>query len=178
MSGNHDERFIKWLVRDKSIPPSILEYFQLMDPDFLSPLAKVCAGFPNVETIKPLELDYARFPFIHQEGDCILSHAERFSKIPNRATGDVIHWLKSYAEPQGLVKPFRVVIQAHTHQAGSTWCDYDTLGIEAGCLAKVPDYSGDPKLRGAGRPSVVGYTLVYQDGGVTDRNESRFIRLG
>jgi transcriptional regulator with XRE-family HTH domain len=177
MSGNHDDRFAKWLVRDKSIPVPILEFFKLSDPDFMSPLAKVCAGFDNVEMMEPKELDYAKFPFIHQQGDCILSHAEKFSKIPNRAVGDVIHWLQSYCLPQGIVAPFKVVIQAHTHQAGCTWNDYDVLGIEAGCLAKVPDYAGNARLMGAQRPSVVGYTVVYQENGVTDRNETRFIRL-
>lgn len=177
MHGNHDERFIKWLVRDKQIPPAILEFFQLQDPLFLSPLAKVCAGYSNVEMMTPRTLDFARFGFIHQIGDCVLSHAEKFSKIPNRAVGQVIDWLKSYAEPQGIVKPFTTVIHAHTHQAGATWCNFDVLGIEGGCLARVPDYAGSPKLMGASRPSIVGYTRVIQNNGITDRNEARFVRI-
>jgi hypothetical protein len=177
MSGNHDDRFIKYLVR-LNIPPDILEFFRLMTPDFDSPLAKICAPFPNVEVAKPRELDDAKFPFIHQVGDCILSHAEKFSKIPNRAVGDVIHWLQSYARPQGLVDDFKVVIQAHTHQAGKTYNDYGVVGIEAGTLSAVPGYAGNPKLMGAQRPSVVGYTVVYQENGVTDRNATNFVELG
>jgi hypothetical protein len=178
LHGNHDERFRKWLVRDKSIPAEVVEYLTFVHPHFDSPLAKMCSGLENVEMMEPTILDFAKFPFIHQIGDCVLSHAEKFSKIPNRATGDVIHWLKSYAEPQGLVKPFRLVIQAHTHQAGKTWNDYGVVGIEAGCLAKAPDYAGDPKLRGAQRPTVQGYTLVYQANGVTDINATNFIQIG
>jgi hypothetical protein len=177
MSGNHDDRFIKYLVR-LNIPPDILEFFRLMCPEFDSPLAKICAPFPNVEVAKPKELDDAKFPFIHQIGDCVLSHAEKFSKIPNRAVGDVIHWLQSYAKPQGLVDDFRVVIQAHTHQAGKTYNDYGVVGIEAGTLSAVPGYAGNPKLMGSQRPSVVGYTVVYQEDGVTDRNATNFVELG
>jgi hypothetical protein len=177
MSGNHDDRFIKYLVR-LNIPPDILEFFRMMCPDFDSPLAKICAPFPNVEVAKPKELDDAKFPFIHQIGDCILSHAEKFSKIPNRAVGDVIHWLQSYARPQGLVDDFKVVIQAHTHQAGKTYNDYGVVGIEAGTLSAVPGYAGNPKLMGAQRPSVVGYTVVYQEDGITDRNATNFVELG
>jgi len=177
MSGNHDDRFIKWLVRDKNIPQSIIKFFELIDKDFCSPLAKMCAPYPNVEVVEPLTLDYAKFPFIHQEGDCILSHAEKFSKQANKAVADVIQWLKSYAEPAGLVKPFRMVIQAHTHQAGKTWNNFGVVGIEGGCLALTPDYASDPKLRGSQRQSVVGYSTVYQVNGVTDRNKSNFIEI-
>lgn len=177
MSGNHDDRFLKYLVRDKKIPTAILDFFKMQDENFLSPLAKICAPFKNVEVIKPIELDYSAFPFIAQFGDCILSHAEKFSKVPNKAVGQVIHWLKSYCEPQGLVEPFKMVVQAHTHQAGKTWNDYGVVGIEAGCLALSPDYAGDPKLGGAERPTVTGYTLIYQKNGVTDINKSNFIQI-
>jgi hypothetical protein len=106
LSGNHDDRFIKYLVR-LNIPPDILEFFRLMCPEFDSPLAKICAQFPNVEVVKPAELDYAKFPFIHQIGDCVLSHAEKFSRIPNRAVGDVHSLAKVLRRAAGTRQAFQ-----------------------------------------------------------------------
>jgi hypothetical protein len=41
----------------------------------------------------------------------------------------------------------------------------------------TPDYAGNPQLRGGMKPPVIGYTVVYQEDGVTDRNASNFIEL-
>jgi UDP-2,3-diacylglucosamine pyrophosphatase LpxH len=176
LHGNHDDRFVKYLVR-QNIPADILEFFKVMHPDFLSPLAKICAGYSNVHMMEPKKVDYAKFPFIHQIGDCVLSHAEKYSAITGKATADVIEWLQSYAKTMGIVSDFRFVIQAHTHQATKGWFKFGVVGIEAGCMALTPDYAGNPQLRGGMKPPVIGYTVVYQEDGVTDRNASNFIEL-
>jgi hypothetical protein len=176
MRGNHDERFLKYLVR-LGVPPDVLEYFELLAPGFTNPLARIARDLENVYVVDTITHGFAEFPHIYQLNDVVFSHAELFSRVPNKSVGNVIQWLKSYAEPMGIVKPFRLVAQAHTHQAGKTYNDYGVWGIEMGCLTMTPDYAGDPKLRGAGRPSVVGYTVIYQRDGITDIARSNFIPL-
>lgn len=176
MHGNHDDRAAKYLTR-LNIPPQILEFFRLMCPEFPSPLAKICSHLTNVEMMEPKQVDFAKYPFVHQIGDCVLSHAERFSKLSLKATADVVDWLKSYAEPMGIVKDVKFIVQAHTHAAGKGWFGYGVCGIEAGCMSRVPDYAGNPQLRGGSKPTVCGYSVIVQNEGVTDRNASNFVEL-
>lgn len=178
MSGNHDDRWLKYLVAH-NVPPDVLEFMRVVWPFADSPLAKLCSDFENVEMMKPAEVDFAKYPYIYQIGDCVLSHAEKFSKLDMKATAEVAAWLKSYAEPMGIVKAPRLLVQAHTHNAGKAWFGYEPriVGIEAGCMAKTPDYAGDAKLRGANKAPVIGYTVVYQQDGVSDINKSNFIQL-
>lgn len=175
ISGNHDSRWVKYLERH-GLPPEALEFLEFIAPGAAyNPLLRLTEPFANVNVVEPRKLDFAEFPHIHQVGSLILSHAEKFSKVANKAVADVIYWLKSFAEPAGLVAPFTVVGHAHTHQAGTCFHDFGVVGIEMGCCCKNPDYSGDPKLRGAQRPPVVGYTTFYQDAnGNTDINRSKF----
>lgn len=178
MDGNHDERFRKYMLRN-GMEAGIVEALLYLDENAYSPLAKMCSPYDNVEIVKSVHDDFGEFKFFWQRGDLILGHPEVFSKIPNKAVGGFVHWLQSYALPKGMVKPFRMVGIGHTHMAGKTWCDYDVVGMEMGCLALTPDYAADPKIRGAGRKNVKGYSLFYQDRetGKTDRNRSNFFEL-
>lgn len=176
MWGNHDARFIKWLVR-LGVPPEALEYLEYCAPGITTnPAARILDGIANVKIVQPIKKDFAEFPFIHQINDVVFSHAERFSKIPNKAVGDVIQWLMSFGLHAGIVKPFRMVVQAHTHQAGTTFNNFGIVGIENGCVTKLPDYAGDSK-RLSERVPVIGYTRIYQNDGVTDLARSNFIMV-
>ena len=178
--GNHDSRLEKYLI-SRGVDGDILQALTYLYANVSHPLAALVEKFhlKNVEMVKPLVIDQGEWNFIWQLNDLILGHPERFSTIPNRAVGTFIHWLMSYALPAGLVQPFKMVGMGHTHQAGKTWNDYGVVGMELGCLSQTPDYAGDPKLRGAARPTVLGYSLFYQDRktGATNRNLSNFYEL-
>jgi hypothetical protein len=175
LRGNHDDRFIKNLQR-MGMQPDLFEVFNFLHGEYsLHPVYVLARAFKNVRIVDPLKLDNAEFAYLYQQGDAIVSHAESFSQIPNKAVGSVIQSLKSFHEPQGLVKPFKIVIQAHTHQAGLTFCDYGIVGIENGCLCTVPDYSADPR-RLPRRASILGWTELIQDSaGNTDIEQTRFV---
>lgn len=175
MRGNHDDRFIKYLQR-AGLPPEVLEAFDYLHGEYsLHPIYVLAQGLNNVKIVDPLKKDNAEFCYLYQQGDCIISHAELFSQIPNKTVGSVIQGLKSYHEPEGLVKPFRLVIQAHTHQAGKTWCDFNIVGIENGCLCTTPDYASNARMMPR-RASVLGYTELWQDKkGRTDLVKTNFI---
>lgn len=174
MGGNHDERWKKYLIA-KNIPPDVLEFMRTAWPNSLSPLATICADFPNVHMLETTKVDYAEYGYISQMGDCLLSHAEKYSIIAGKTGVDVLDRIKKKLEPMGVVKPFKVLIQCHSHTGAKVWADYGVVIIEAGCLSRTPDYDGDPKLRG--RQPVIGYVVAYQDNGVTDRNATNFIQL-
>lgn len=65
------------------------------------------------------------------------------------------------------------VVEAHTHQAGTTLNDFGCLGIEGGCMSSLQDYHSDSKIR-TPRPLAPGWSVIFQENGVTDRRESRF----
>jgi hypothetical protein len=176
LHGNHDDRWIKYLV-SKNIPPDVLEFLRFVYPHIESPLAKICSQFPNIEMMEPKRVDFAKYPFVHQIGDCALSHTEKFSKISMKTTADVIDWVKSYAEPMGILHDVKFLVQAHTHMAGKAWFGYGVVGIEAGCMALNPDYAGNAQLKGSSKPPVTGYSRVVQVNGVTDRNLSQFVEI-
>lgn len=175
VGGNHDSRPRKFLA--EHLPIEVMDYLELTAPGALNPLSLMAADLKNVTLAPTIRAGNASFDFLYQVGDCVFTHAEAYSKIPNRAvSGPVLQWLKSFAEPQGIVKPFKCVVQAHTHQAGAVYGDFGVLCIENGCMCPTQSYQADPKIRST-RPPVRGYSVISQVAGVTDFNESRFIRL-
>jgi hypothetical protein len=185
LSGNHDERWKKHLVR-RGFGPSELAALNILAQegsgdlklDVTDPLNCFARKLDNVELVAPVRLGYAEFGFFTQVGDVVISHAEKFSRIPGQAANAALLWFMSNGIPSGLVKPFRVLCQTHTHQAGMHYGNYGIWTMECGCLCYTPDYAADPKLRGAQRPSVLGYTIIYQDeNGRTDMTRTRFVPI-
>lgn len=175
VGGNHDARPRKYL--SERLPPDVMDYLQLTAPGALNPLSLMAAGLKNVALAPAIEAGNAVFDFIYQVGDCVFTHAEAYSKIPNRAvSGPVLQWLKSFAEPQGIVKPFRCVVQGHTHQAGTVHGDFGVLCIENGSMCGTQSYQADAKIRST-RPPVRGWSVILQQNGVTDISQSRFVPL-
>lgn len=174
--GNHEERFIRFLLRLRD-DPEFVAFLEQAFPGFSNPLAVICRGFDNVEVVEPLRFGHAEYGFLHQIGDLVLGHPEIYSVIPNRAALNFVHYLHGKLLPMGVIQPFRVAAIGHTHQAGKTFVDYGVVAFEMGCLAQVPEYDGHPKLFGAKRPQVVGYTVFYQKDGRTDIGRSNFVPL-
>lgn len=183
--GNHDERWKKHLLTKRGLSPFELESMNMLAKmanhdetfDITDPLYCLVRDLPNVELMSPVVKDYAHFSFFHQEGDIIVSHAEKFSRTPNAAAAGSAFWFQSFGIPTGICQPFKVLAQAHTHQFGMTYGNYGIWNLECGCLCKTPDYAANPKLMGSGRPSTVGYTVFYQKDGVTDMKRSRLVPI-
>jgi hypothetical protein len=92
LGGNHDARPKKYLA--DRLPPEMMDYLQLTAPGALNPLSLMAAPLKNVTIAPPIKAGNASFDFLYQVGDCIFSHAESYSKIPNRAvSGPVLQWL-------------------------------------------------------------------------------------
>jgi hypothetical protein len=186
MPGNHDERWKKYLMTKRNLSPAdviamnylIREAVGDQDLDITDPIYCLTRDLENVEVVKPVRRDFAKFTFFMQEGDLIVSHAEKFSRITGQAANQAVQWFMSCARPMNLVDPFRVFAQCHTHQAGQHWGNFGVWTMECGCLCRTPDYAAGPKLMGAQRPSILGYSVFYQDAaGRTDMRRSRFIPI-
>lgn len=175
VGGNHDSRPRKYLA--DRLPPDVMDYLHLTAAGALNPLSLMAGPLKNVSIAPTITVGNATFDFLYQAGDCVFAHAESYSKIPNRAaSGPVLQWLKSFAEPQGIVSPFTTVVQAHTHQAGTVHADFGVLAIENGCMCPTQGYQSDAKIRST-RPPVLGWTVIIQETGVTNHRESRFVPL-
>jgi hypothetical protein len=173
--GNHCARPRKYL--SERLPPEVMSYLEITAPGSLNPLQLMASSLSNVEIVQPVVKDHAQFSFLWQRGDCVFSHAEKYSIIPGKAaSGPVLHWLKSFAEPLGIVTGVRALVQAHTHQISSAIADYGVLAIESGCMCDLESYVGDPKIMSP-RPPAIGWTVVVQDNGRTDWRETRPIPL-
>jgi predicted phosphodiesterase len=184
MRGNHDERLRKWLygmLKLSSGEVDLINYLAQQagakEFDLGDPLSCLIADLDNIVMAPSVSKEFADYSFFYQHNDLIVSHAERFSKIAGKAADVAAQWFRDKAVPMGLAKPFRVLAQAHTHQAGKFFGDGGIWMFEAGCLASTPDYDADPKLNGAQRPPIRGYTVFYQENGVTDVNNSHFYAL-
>jgi hypothetical protein len=184
--GNHDERWKKYLMTKRNLSPADIVAMNYLireasgdpDMDITDPLYLLTRDLKNVEVVKPVRKDYARFSFFMQENDLIVSHAEKFSRVTGTAANTAMTWFQSYALPEGLVRPFRVFAQCHTHQASMNWSNFSIWTMECGCLCKTPDYAAGPKLMGAQRAPKLGYSVFYQDAtGRTDMRRSRFIPI-
>ena len=173
LGGNHDARPKNYLTN--LLPPDILDYINLTGPMVFNPLKFLAQGLGNVELVNPIKSGFAEFPFLYQIGDLVCTHAEVFSTINNKATGTVNHWIRAFAIPEGIISvTVRAICQGHSHQGGSVMGDYGVLCIEGGCMSQTQDYHGSAKIQSP-RPVVRGWSVVYQNEGVTDQRHSRFI---
>jgi predicted phosphodiesterase len=177
--GNHDERTRKKYAG--MLPPdmyqAVLDFHGPNAFDFAELMAR---QFENVIIPDMPKNGFAEYRFVYQIFDIIIGHPEVFSKIANKSVAAFIDWLMKKAIPMGLVHgPISAVVMGHTHQAGKTWNDYGIVGLENGCLCETPDYDAQPKLTGAPRPVVHGYTLFKTNKltGNTSHNDIQFVEL-
>jgi len=170
--SNHDSRARKLIA--EQLPIEMVEYLDIVAPSAMDPLQFLTHGLNNVEIVAAPKSGHAEFGFLCQIGDAVFTHAETYSTIPGRAVGNVAQWLKSFAEPEGIVhSSVRCVVHGHTHQGATQVGNFGVLQIEGGCLCEDEEYIGSPKIR-TPRPWSLGWTVILQDSGRTDFRDSRF----
>jgi hypothetical protein len=150
-----------------------MDYLQLTAPGALNPLSLMAAPLKNVSMAPAIHAGNASFDFLYQVGDAVFTHAEAYSKIPNRAvSGPVLQWLMSlpaHRELSGHSPPLcrRTHTKAERRSATS-------VSFASKAVACAQSYQSDAKIRST-RPPVMGWSVIFQEGGVTDHSESRFI---
>jgi hypothetical protein len=155
IQSNHLDR----VARSISVPTG-LQF--LVEPNLMRHLAR---PFRNVHTVEE---------FYVQIGDAIFSHADYTSGL---APQSALQVHKSLAAKTAVgytdLRPWRVLVQAHTHRVGCTVTGGVKL-IESGCLARLPlDYTTTAKSMRFSEPQANGYAVVVQRNGVSLVNECR-----
>lgn len=168
VTGNHDRpRFEKQLRT--MLPAEVVQVVEYLSGGNLDVVSVMAKRYPNVEIARHAVGRHA-VSWFYQHGDLITAHAEKFSRVPGATLRGVHEWFTDRADILGL-KPWRVLVQAHTHQLGLfPWLSDQTL-VEGGCMCQTHGYQLDAKA--GGRPQRRGYVTLTQHDGRTDVNSIR-----
>jgi hypothetical protein len=173
IAGNHDGPRLEKQLLDKLDKDMILA-IRAMTGGTLDPLEVLCRRFGNIEQVSPKTANGHSARWLTQIGDALFSHAEKFSRVPGAALRSVEDWMSDFDQSLQL-DPWRVLVQAHTHQLGWFPWRADKLLIECGCLCQSAAYQYGAKI--GGRPQRRGYVVLEQVDGKTDVNSVRMVWL-
>jgi predicted phosphodiesterase len=172
VTGNHDHPRLERTLR-KQLPPDFIDAIKYLAGGSLNYIAAAGRQFDNVKFVARQVEDVGQVHWFTQVGDVLITHAEKFSKVPGKAACDTADWLMRREKMLGL-KPWSILIQGHTHQQAMV--PYrDKLVIEGGALCKTQAYQLDPKLWGL--TQMQGYVTFEQEAGVTDPRSINLVRL-
>ena len=171
IEGNHDQRLDR-RVR-ALLPEEMVAALQYLAGGDLSVLRAMCRRYPNVR-FNPVQVGRFDVKWCTQVGDIIVSHAEKFSRVPGSAMRGVEEWLSDQEQAMQL-DPWRILCQAHTHQLAWIPWRADKLLIELGCMTETHGYQLSAQVRG--RPQRRGYCTLTQHKGRTDMHSVRMVWL-
>lgn len=165
IEGNHDKPRFEKLLYDR-LPMDAIEVIRFLSKTGgLSTIEALCGQFSNVELVKNRVDDRYTVSWYVQHGDLVVTHAEKFSKVPGATLRGIEEWVSDFEGTLGL-KPWRVLAQAHTHQLGLFPYGADKVLAETGCMCLPMGYQLTAKI--CGRPQRVGWLTLEQNSGVTD----------
>lgn len=168
VSGNHDsQRFEKQLRT--FLAPEMIHVIELLTGGNLSVIHMLAKRYPNVR-FAPQKAGSLSLGWMTQVGDLLVTHAEKYSRVPGAALRQIDEGLTDFADVYAL-KPWRVLIQAHTHQLGMFPFKADRLLVEGGAMCLTHGYQMTARM--GGRPQRIGYVTLAQHDGVTDINSVR-----
>ena len=169
VSGNHDsQRFEKQLR--SFLSPEMIHVVELLTGGNLSVIHMLAKRYPNVR-FAPQQTGTLALGWMTQVGDLLVTHAEKFSRVPGAALRQIDEGLTDFDHVYNL-KPWRVLLQAHTHAASIIPWKADRLMGETGCMCMTHGYQLTARM--GGRPQRQGYVTLTQTNGVTDINSVRF----
>jgi predicted phosphodiesterase len=163
LEGNHGlSRLEKALLAKNDA--EVIAAVRILTGGSFSLLAAACKQYPNIE-LGHMRVGRFDLDWLIQIGDAIICHAEKFSIVPGSAMRKVEEWLSDQERALRLA-PWRVVMQAHTHQLGMFPWRSDKLLIETGCLCSLHGYQLTARI--GGRPQRRGWWKLEQRHGQTD----------
>ena len=169
VSGNHDsQRFEKQLR--SLLAPEMMHVVELLTGGNLSIIHLLAKRYPNVR-FAPQQAGGHDLNWMTQVGDLLVTHAEKYSRVPGSALRSIDEGLTDFDHVYNL-KPWRVLLQAHTHAASIIPWKADRLLAESGCCCLTHGYQLTARM--GGRPQRQGYITLEQSAGVTDLNSVRF----
>lgn len=170
MKGNHDDRpekKIADLFCDGDIDLRILT-----ESDVLTRLASYFDNIEMVGTRIHNHVHEIMLSHIYQHGDAIFTHGELSRKQDSAVMEYISNYLHRWSKKLRL-KPYNVIIQAHNHRASKTVKGEELWFLNPCAMEDISiggEYIYQPRM--IGDPPVRGYTVLYQEDGVTDWNKS------
>lgn len=169
VSGNHDsQRFEKQLR--SLLAPEMMHVIELLTGGNLSIIHMLAKRYPNVR-FAPQQSGNHALSWMTQVGDLLVTHAEKFSRVPGSAVRSIDEGLTDFDHVYNL-KPWRVLLQAHTHAASLIPWKADRLLGETGCCCVTHGYQLTARM--GGRPQRQGYVTLRQIDGKTDLDSVHF----
>lgn len=169
VEGNHDApRFEKQLRG--LLTPEMMHCVELLTGGNLSIVKMLAKRYTNVR-FAPQPAGNFSLGWITQIGDLVVTHAEKFSSVPGSAIRKIEEGLADFDHIYNL-KPWRVLLQAHTHAYSLIPWHADKLLGETGCMCVTHGYQMTARM--GGRPQRQGYVKLTQHDGKTDVNSVRF----
>lgn len=172
IAGNHDGLRLEKALRT-ALDADFMAAVNFICGGVLSPVDAIASKFRNVR-LSGHRVDNHNVRWFTQIGDALFTHAEAFSRVPGAAMRRIEEWVTDMERTLRL-NPWRVIVQAHTHQLGLFPWLSDKLMVECGCLCETHGYQLSPKL--GGRPQRLGYVVLEQTKGVTEINSVRTVWL-
>ena len=164
--GNHDARLRRALANHLSA--DMVEAVSTMTGGTLCPITALARQFSNVEVAKHhVPNSNHTVDWLHIEGDALLGHPEKYSRVSGTALRFWEEWAADNASAMGL-SDIRLLVMGHTHALGIFPWRSDKLLVECGCLCKTQGYMTAPKI--GGRPQRRAYVWFEQVDGITDLN--------
>jgi predicted phosphodiesterase len=162
--GNHDSARFEKLLADR-LPHEAIDIIRFLSKTGnLSSMEALAGQFRNVELMRHKVGSHSVGWFM-QKGDLIVSHAEKYSRVPGSALRGIEDWFSDFERTLGL-EPWRVIVQAHTHAMAMFPFGPDKVLVETGCMTNVHGYQLTARI--AGRPQRVGWSKLIQRDNVTD----------
>lgn len=173
VAGNHDHPRFEKQLRDR-LDPEMCKVVEFLAGGNLSPIALMARKFQNVKLAKTTAADANQLLWMAQVGDLLVTHAEKFSRVPGATTRSVDEWLTDF---DGVidVMPWRVLAQGHTHQISAFPWKSNRMLLETGCLCQTAGYQMVAKI--GGRPQRRGWISLEQVNGVTQMSSIRMTWL-
>jgi predicted phosphodiesterase len=171
VDGNHDHQRFEKQLRDR-LSPEMVHVVEFLTGGNLSAIRLIAKRYPNVR-FADNQVGRHHVGWFHQEGDLLCTHAEQFSAVEGATLRRLTTRMERMAPVFGL-EPWRVCIQAHTHQFAILKVG-DKMMVEGGCMSSVPGYV--LTARSGASVQTNGYVTLTQDRGRTDWNSIKFVHM-
>lgn len=164
IGGNHDARLEREIAAKNG--PDVVEALRAMSKTgTLNAVEGVCASYPNVEYLSR-KVDRFAVDWHAQIGDVIVSHAEKFSKVPGSALRAVRDGFYEFADQYAIAQgTWKVLLQAHTHQLAHLYIGGGMQLVEIGCACRLHGYQVSARMNGASQKQ--GWATLEQRDGQT-----------
>ena len=168
--GNHDARLRKAIA--SHLTPDMVEAITTMTGGTLCPLTALARKYKNIEIAHhPVPNSDITIDWLTVEGDALLAHPEKYSRVPGSALRAFEEWASDNSSAIGL-ESIRLLEMGHTHQLAVLPWRSSSLLVECGCLCKTQAYMTGARI--GGRPQRRGYVWFDQYDGITDLNSVGF----